>query len=485
MTSFLLTLNLVASLAMTSDAKFNYLYDHLSTDEQTIINANNVTTDDELDAFVISKNAKKTSDSGGEHSDSITNISEFLSNNYPDYYWYKDDGNTTRSVTNAVPINVGGPDFPKSEILTAIENTGVPSSYGGCGPIAIMGIMDYFSRYLGYTEYINDPTSPSDRIALAEDVLRKSKTFELGFQDKSTLMFPWDYESAFDGLTADYGLSGIVNSTHQWKLFSGSQTDYWNKVVENIDKGLPVTLMTGLWSGSGNFAEHYTNIFGYETWKGYDSSTNERIEKNYIIVRLNWKGWNDEYYCDASILNDGMIGLITYDINYGNSYNIYASDFAEEFVNSNGGGQYFFYDKETPVSTANGRMIYTHRKRCSYIENQYLVLSPNRANAGEAYLDIQLPHSASKVSFTASLWSSLEGINNETFKIQYYSNGWHDHVSFDLSTFSKLKQYPNEYTVLMPKNITRFRFIANHSNPSGDRNKGRIILDNLNFEYYL
>lgn len=63
MTSFLLTLNLVASLAMTSDAKFNYLYDHLSTDEQTIINANNVTTDDELDAFVISKNAKKTSDS--------------------------------------------------------------------------------------------------------------------------------------------------------------------------------------------------------------------------------------------------------------------------------------------------------------------------------------------------------------------------------------------------------------------------------------
>lgn len=59
MTSFLLTLNLVASLAMTSGAKFNYLYDHLSTDEQAIINANNVTTDDELDAFVISKMQRK------------------------------------------------------------------------------------------------------------------------------------------------------------------------------------------------------------------------------------------------------------------------------------------------------------------------------------------------------------------------------------------------------------------------------------------
>jgi len=485
MLSFLLTLNLVASIAATPNAKFNYLYNHLSAEEQNVIYANSINSDEELENFASSKNALKSTDSGGSHSDSITNISNFLTTNYPDYYWYKSEGNTTRSVSKAVPINVGGPNFPKSEILTAIENTGVPSSYGGCGPIAIMGIMDYFSRYLGYAEYISDPTSSSNRISLAEDVLRKSRTFEIGFQDKSTLMFPWDYESAFDSLTSDYGLRGVINSTHRWKLFAGNQSEYWNAIVENIDSGLPVTLMVGLWSGDGNFAQHYTNIFGYEKWNGYKSSTNERIEKSYIIGRLNWQGWNGEYYCDASVLNDGMIGLITYDINYEYSYDIYASDFAEEFVNSNGGGQYFFYNKETPVTTANGRMIYTNRKRCSYIENQYLVLSPNRANAGEAYLDILLPHSASKISFTSSLWSSLEGIAAETFKIQYYSSDWIDHVSYDLSQFSKLKQSPKEYTVLLPKNSTRFRLIANHSNPSGDRNKGRIVLDNFKFEYNL
>ncbi len=483
MMSFLLTINLVVSITTVSGSKFNYIYEHLSTNEQAIINENNITTDDELDEFVISKNTIEKNKSEGDHSKSITDISLFLSENFPNYYWYKEDGNTTRTVSNAIPINVCGNSFPKSEILIAITNTGVPSDYGGCGPIAMMGIMDYFSRYLGYTEYINDPTTSSDRIKLAEDVLRKSKTFEVGFQEKNTLMFPWDYESAFNSLTTDYGLGNIINSTHNWKLFSGDQETYWNEVVTNIDKGLPVTLMTGLWSGNSEFAKHYTNIFGYETWKGIDSSTNERIEKNYIIGRLNWEECDKEYYCDASILNDGMIGLITYDINYKHAYNVLAADFAEEFVNTNGEGQYFFYDKETFVNTTNGKIMYTHRKRCSYIENQYLVLSPNRANAGEAYLDILLPHSASKLSFDASLWSSLEGINNESFKIQYYSNGWIDHVSYDLTTFSKLKLYPKNYTILMPKNVTRFRFIANHSNPTGDRNKGRIVLDNLKFEY--
>lgn len=87
------------------------------------------------------------------------------------------------------------------------------------------------------------------------------------------------------------------------------------------------------------------------------------------------------------------------------------------------------------------------------------------------------------MTFTSALWGSSEGIANETFKIQYYSNGWRDHVNYDLSQFSKLKQYPKTYTVLLPKQATRFRFIANHSNPTGDRNKGRIVLDNINFQY--
>lgn len=486
MTSLTLFLGLLASLSSSNSGQLDYLYDNLSYEEKSILSTCDTVGINESEEFITLDEISYSKNSSGSSSNGIENVKDYLSKTYTNYIWQKAEGKTTKDVTNAIPINVCGSNFPSTEIATAIENTGVPSSYGGCGPIAMMGVLDYFSRYLGYKEIINDPTSSENRISLAEDVLKKSKTFEVGFsENKNTLMFPWDYKSAFNSLISDYGLDGIIESKHRWKMTSGYQSEYFEAIVESVNKGIPVTLMTGLWSGDGDFAKHYTNIFGYEKWTGLNLSTNEKIEKSFIVGRLNWRDYEKEYYCDSQILNDGMIGLVTYDINYENSYNVYASDFAEKFVNSSGGGQYFFYDKSTYVSTASGRMFYTNRKRCSYIENQYLVLSPNRKDAGEAYLDILLPHSASKITFSASLWGSREGIIYEDFRIQYFTNNWINHVNFDLASFSTLKNFPDEFTVVLPKNATRFRFIATHSKPSGDRNKGRIVLDNLKFEYNL
>lgn len=254
-------------------------------------------------------------------------------------------------------------------------------------------------------------------------------------------------------------------------------------IVENIDKGIPVTMFTGLVSGDGDFANHYTNIYGYETWIGVGKD-GTKIEKQFIKARLNW-GRKVEYYCDANILTDGQVGLITYKINYAKNYEFYAHDFAEEFVNSAGGGQYFFENIGETVSLSNGETIYTERKRCSYIENQYLVLSPNRANAGTAYLDILFPHSVTKLTVDMSMWGSNEGAINESFILQYMTEeGWKDHVAispyYDLPT---VKDYPQTYTFLFPKNTNQIRFLATHSNPSGDRNKGRIVLDNFIVEY--
>lgn len=44
--------------------------------------------------------------------------------------------------------------FKKSEILTALDASLSISTYGGCGPIAMIGICDYLSAVLGYTEII-------------------------------------------------------------------------------------------------------------------------------------------------------------------------------------------------------------------------------------------------------------------------------------------------------------------------------------------
>lgn len=48
MVSFFLALNLVSSIGTLPAAKLNFIYKHLSSEEQIIIDENNITTDDEL-----------------------------------------------------------------------------------------------------------------------------------------------------------------------------------------------------------------------------------------------------------------------------------------------------------------------------------------------------------------------------------------------------------------------------------------------------
>lgn len=66
--------------------------------------------------------------------------------------------------------------FPSSDIETAVHTSGIESCYGGCGPIAMIGILDYFSRYRNYTSIMNDPTNSADRTQLAYDVFKATPT---------------------------------------------------------------------------------------------------------------------------------------------------------------------------------------------------------------------------------------------------------------------------------------------------------------------
>lgn len=173
-------------------------------------------------------------------------------------------------------------------------------------------------------------------------------------------------------------------------------------------------------------------------------------------MRMNW-GWSpsDSYiaYVDADILGNNFTGIITYQISgYDNSTIIYASDFAEEFINtSTGQGQYFFDPREILVTTTSGYTFNTKRLRCSYIENQYLVLSANRLNAGTAYLEFNLPNNIRKMTFDMALWSGTEYLGSGcTLSIQIYqekegSEGeyeWKDHIVFDIYSQSVLRDYP-------------------------------------------
>lgn len=405
-----------------------------------------------------------------------SNILSKLNSAYPDYTWSQSYGLSSKYV----PIEMKSTDFPQSDIEKAIEVSGVDSKYGGCGPIAMMGIFDYFARYLECSTIMNNPENSSDRVILATQVLEEVTTYEVGWQgDRQTLTFPWDYCSGFNKLMQDFDLP-ITASYVVSGIAGGHKDEYLSIVKDYLAKGFPVTMFVGINSYSGVFSEHYVNVFAYEYWTGINNN-GDIIEKCFFKTRLNL-GTSAVFYADSEILDYALCGIIYYDFDGGKGQVFTASDFSNLINESTGNGQYFFYEKSAPVTNSNNFTVNTVRLRCSYIENQYLVLSANRLNAGEAYLEFDVGNDIHMLTFDMCLWSSSEGLIGEYVGVEYYDSSKNEWIVIKeinpiyLSTFKPLM---NNFVLGFPRNVSRFRFRVLKSNPTVSQNKGRVVLDNI------
>ncbi|MDE5714837.1 MAG: InlB B-repeat-containing protein [Anaeroplasmataceae bacterium] len=329
---------------------------------------------------------------------------------------YHSSTNWNMTINNSTlyqPVEMQGEMFPKSNILTAIETSGVASSYGGCGPIAMMGIMDFYARYYDYSSIMKDPTNEKNRIQLAYDILKNTKTIEisnpfsknqkLAFYsggDKSTMTLPGDYINGFTKVMEMYGLDRQITAKN---FMYSSKNTLIKKVIESIDKGIPVTLYTGVGCGDGGVSEHYINVYGYEIHKGIDQF-DQNITQVIFSARINL-GYSSErvIWMDADVLSHVLSGVITYEVKNANHL-IKPEDFARDFVNNNGQGQYFFYEKQAEITTSKGVIFQTNRLRCGYIEDKYLVLSAYRENAGAAFLEMNFDFSITALTFELGLW---------------------------------------------------------------------------------
>lgn len=454
------------------------------------------------------------------------NIAKYLDEKY--YLstgWTMANDNSTEKVSGYKPIEMKGEDtdlFPTSDIEAAIEAAGVVSSYGGCGPIAMMGILDYFARYKSYTSIMKNPTVSYYRRILAEDVLRETKTYEVGSLsakemfaeqnaqskelqtsieaksssgEKQTMTLPGDYVNAFNNLVNEKYNLGQQIQAHDQGFFLVGLDQKINRIKESIDSGLPVTVYSGAY-GYGNFSEHYVNVFGYEDWHGYDRFGNA-ITNVVFLARYNW-GWGQNYiaYMDSTMLIGGFTGVIYYTLKGSNNQLIRASDFASEFVNANGQGQYFFYEKSANITTADGFTFGTSRLRCSYIEveivsdvkGKYLVLSANRLNAGRAYLKMNFTVGIKSMNFDIGRWSTYEGLiesAGDYVKLFYLdSNGsWIEAMNFTIDDLPTNKDILSNMYIEFAQPTNGIKFEVYKASPSGDRNKGRIVLDNMNLFY--
>lgn len=146
--------------------------------------------------------------------------------------------------------------------------------------------------------------------------------------------------------------------------------------------------------------------------------------------------------------------------------------------------QYFYYEKSLPI-TINDYTFNTKRLRTGYIEEEYIVLSPRRLDAGQAYLEYTFNDSIREIDVELTLWSTSEYLTLETSEalIQYKDQNGAWVTCLDLLndiSLSTDRTKPDNYRIVFPEDIYSFRFYIT-SSAYGDRNKGRVCIGNMSF----
>jgi hypothetical protein len=91
------------------------------------------------------------------------------------------------------------------------------------------------------------------------------------------------------------------------------------------------------------------------------------------------------------------------------------------------------------------------------------------------------------INFDISLWSGIEGLglDTDTVKLLYKNNNgdYVEAIDFDIMKLSTSKQKPSNYYYKFPVETSTIKFEVIDKNPSGDRNKGRVVIGNMNIFY--
>ncbi|MBS5853208.1 MAG: hypothetical protein ACLUG4_08410 [Bacilli bacterium] len=145
--------------------------------------------------------------------------------------------------------------------------------------------------------------------------------------------------------------------------------------------------------------------------------------------------------------------------------------------------QYFFYEKSSSI-TKNTYTLQTTRLRCGYIEEEYIVLSPRRENAGVAYLAFSFNDNISQINVDMTMWSNSEYLyasdgSVALLQVKDNNNNWITLLDLlnDI-TLPTDRNNPNNYIITFPQNIKEFRFYV-ASAQVGNRNKGRVCIGNI------
>lgn len=154
--------------------------------------------------------------------------------------------------------------------------------------------------------------------------------------------------------------------------------------------------------------------------------------------------------------------------------------------------RYYFENEGIKSSTLNinDLVINSTRLRCGYIENQFINLSPNRYNAGDAYLEMSFNLPIYEFSVDLSYWSSSEYLyvsEGDYAYIQYLDSNddWVNYSDLLELSLSTTRNNQKEVTCNFIEGTYGIRIIAHKETPNTNRNKGRICIGNMKLVSYV
>lgn len=147
-------------------------------------------------------------------------------------------------------------------------------------------------------------------------------------------------------------------------------------------------------------------------------------------------------------------------------------------------GRYYFSNegiRETSL-TKKDLTINTRRLRCGYIENSYVVLSPRRENAGEAFLEMNFDKPVYAFMYSVCLWSKYEKLDGTAVIFVKNANGdWVQKVDFLNDIKLKIRgQGLDRYVLQCPEGTYGIRIYCT-ATAEGTTNSGRLCFDDLVF----
>lgn len=154
--------------------------------------------------------------------------------------------------------------------------------------------------------------------------------------------------------------------------------------------------------------------------------------------------------------------------------------------------QRYYFENEgikTSQYSFNDLVINTRRLRCGYIEEEYINLSPNRIDAGDAYLELLFNKPIYEVDFYATFWSDNEGYipgDGDYAYVQILddNNNWVTYMDLLEINLPTNRKKPKYLELEFIEGTSGIRFIAHKENPNTNRNKGRISLGDMKFVRY-